>query len=327
MKKNIDTTYNSKLHDYERFCKNLVQALEHFLNERAIPFLSINYRIKNIDSIKEKIQRKGYKNAFEEIEDICGLRIICYYLSDIDRISEIISTEFKVLEQQDKSDLLGEKEFGYRSNHFIIKINSDWTSAPNYRGLETYKAEIQVRTVLMHAWAEIEHKLNYKSSQQTPEMFRRKLYRLSAKFEEADEQFEDLKNNITTYKSEIKEVIQGSTENTKFDIEFNLETLTSFLDFKRAEYPIKSINRPNELFDSFKKFEITFEQLDKASDYALQHDKKIIEILSKNGYDPTGGFDFIELLYFSLDILYPDFYKKRNPDAKDWKKSVSEWRK
>ncbi len=327
MKQNVDKIYNSKVQDYERFCNNLVEALEHFLKEKGIPFLSINYRIKHLDSIKEKIQRKGYKNAFEQIEDICGIRIICYYLSDIDKISDIINSEFKILEQQDKSDLLGEKEFGYRSNHFIIKINPEWTSAPNYRNLETYKAEIQVRTVLMHAWAEIEHKLNYKSTQQTPEHFRRKLYRLSAKFEEADEQFEDLKNNISQYKSEIIGTIQENVEKNNFDIEFNLETLTSFLDFKRGSYPIKEHNNPNNLFDTFKNLDIKFEELDKASDYALQNDKRIIDALSKSGYVPTGGFDYIELLFFSLDVLFPTFFKKRDPDAKEWKKVVNEWRK
>ncbi len=70
----------------------------------------------------KKYNEKKYNLPFEQIEDICGIRIICYYQSDITKICDIINTEFDVIESQDKEDLLESNEFGYRSFHFIVKL-------------------------------------------------------------------------------------------------------------------------------------------------------------------------------------------------------------
>lgn len=100
-KNQISKEFQKIKNDYNRLGNNIVDALKTFLDEANIPFLEIYYRIKKFDSFFEKIDRKGYDNPFEEIEDICGIRIICYYNSDIIKINEIINNEFSVLEQQD----------------------------------------------------------------------------------------------------------------------------------------------------------------------------------------------------------------------------------
>jgi putative GTP pyrophosphokinase len=192
----VSEEYSKVRNKYDTLGTNLAQALELFLKENDLKVLSVTYRVKDKESFVEKIDRKNYEKPFDDIEDICGIRIICYYQSDVDKIAEIISKEFEVLENQDKEELLEADQFGYRSTHFIVKIKKEWLKAPNYRGLEDLKAEIQIRTVLMHAWAEIEHKLAYKKKSHIPDKFRRKLSRISAKLEEADEQFEELRKEI-----------------------------------------------------------------------------------------------------------------------------------
>ena len=99
--------------EYDRICKkhrklatNLDEALKGFLNDADIDVLGVQHRVKEFDSFYEKIQRKRYTKPFEEVEDICGLRIICYYPSDLDKIAELIKSEFDVLESTDKADLL-----------------------------------------------------------------------------------------------------------------------------------------------------------------------------------------------------------------------------
>ncbi|MEM6338092.1 MAG: (p)ppGpp synthetase, partial [Bacteroidota bacterium] len=77
----------------------------------------MSQRIKTFESFWGKIERKGYDDPFSEIEDICGIRVVCYYTSDIDRIATIINDEFEVKESLDKSSALGSDRFGYRSNH------------------------------------------------------------------------------------------------------------------------------------------------------------------------------------------------------------------
>jgi putative GTP pyrophosphokinase len=256
----IANKYDSLTDEYEKLSINLIQALEIFLNDKKIAYLSINSRIKDKTSFIEKIERKNYENPFDEIEDICGIRIICYYQTDVSKIAEIISSEFTVVENQDKEELLNDDQFGYRSNHSIVRIKKGWLNAPNYRGLENLKAEIQVRTILMHAWAEIEHKLSYKSESQIPKQFRRKLFIMSAKLEEADEQFENIKNAVIDYKESVKQITQNNEDNAIKNIDLNLDSLQIFLDLN---FPNRT--RDNEstaqLVDEFKKFNITLSDI------------------------------------------------------------------
>ena len=78
---------------YEKLGKNVIQAIETFLYEANIDYLNITYRIKEVESFLEKIERKDYSTPLEEIEDICGIRVICYYQSDVEKICEIIKKE------------------------------------------------------------------------------------------------------------------------------------------------------------------------------------------------------------------------------------------
>ena len=255
----VSETYSKVKTKYDTLGINLAQALELFLNENDIKVLSVSYRIKDKDSFVEKIDRKKYEKPFDEIEDICGIRIICYYQSDVDKIAEIISNEFEVLENQDKEELLEADQFGYRSTHFIVKIKKGWLQAPNYRGLEDLKAEIQIRTVLMHAWAEIEHKLAYKKASHVPKQFKRKLSRISAKLEEADEQFEELRNQINSYKEDIIEITKEETiKATKIDL--NLDSLQAFLDTAFPDRR-KSISLTTNLLDEYLAFGIGLNEL------------------------------------------------------------------
>lgn len=216
---------------YENLGKNLVQALKLLLDKNNIKYVSVYYRVKELASFLEKIERKEYENPLSEIEDICGVRIICYYQSDIQKISKIIFKEFEIIESDDKEGKLKSDQFGYRSLHFIASIKEAWSKVPNYSDLVGLKAEIQVRTILMHAWAEIEHNLAYKSEAHIPQKFKRKLSRISAKLEEADEQFEELKNESTNLQEEILKKAKEKTLIFDNETPINLDTLQAFLNF------------------------------------------------------------------------------------------------
>jgi putative GTP pyrophosphokinase len=226
---NLRDLYNDRLPLFNRACNNVTEALSIFLSETKIPYLTITSRVKEFESFYEKIDRKNYADAFNENEDFCGARIVLYHLNDIKKVIEIISSEFYVQENEDKGTKLDINEFGYRSHHFIVKFREEWLTTPNYRGLNDIKIEIQVRTILMHAWAEIEHKLGYKNKEQVPSDLKRKLFMISAKLEEADGQFQELKSNIEDYK---KEIISDSSKKGKFTAkEFNLNSFQALLDF------------------------------------------------------------------------------------------------
>lgn len=256
----IKKQYFELVKSYEKLAENIVVALRVLLDEAGINYLGINYRIKSFDSFLKKIDRKHYDDPFVQIEDICGIRVICYYRSDINRICDVISREFEVLEEEDKEELLDDNQFGYRSFHYIVRVKDAWLAAPNYKGLNGLKAEIQVRTNLMHTWAEIEHKLEYKNDDDIPTKFKRKFSRISAKLEEADEQFEELRQEIVGYRQQLREKALENEEMAPEENQINLDTLQVFLNYYFPSRE-KSARLANALVRDLKAFNLTISDL------------------------------------------------------------------
>ena len=272
---------------YEKLGVNVKQAVESLLQENDIPYLSINYRVKEQKSFLEKINRKEYTEPFVETEDICGVRIICYFQNDIQKIQNIITKEFDVFEEQSKQELLNATEFGYRSTHLIARVKKEWESTPIFRGIVDLKFEIQVRTILMHSWAEIEHKLAYKSESDIPKELRRKFSFISAILEAADTQFEEIKDRINQNK---KDLIAKAEKNERFDdtVELNLDNLQAFMDFAFSGRE-KDINVTQRVLEEMLKFNISFQDLiDGYTRY-----KDILPIIEKEELEklyPSGEF-------------------------------------
>lgn len=256
----IKKQYFESVKKYEKLAENIVDALKMLLDEANVSYLAVNYRIKTFDSFLKKMERKNYSNPFEQIEDICGIRIICYYRSDIEKICDVITKDFVILESQDKEALLEDDQFGYRSHHFIVAIKKEWLAAPNYKGLGNLKAEVQVRTNLMHTWAEIEHKLEYKKDDDIPTKFKRKFSRISAKLEEADEQFEELRAEINHYRQEMLRHVMEEHLLALEDNQINMDTLQVFLDcyFPKVERNTRLVS---PLVSSLKQLNLTISDL------------------------------------------------------------------
>ncbi len=73
--------------------------------------------------------------------------------------------EFEIIEKSNKgATLLQEERFGYQSIHYLVKLKGERARLAEYRNLKDGVVEIQIRTILQHAWAEIEHDIQYKSS-------------------------------------------------------------------------------------------------------------------------------------------------------------------
>lgn len=299
LKENYLERYTINFDKYDILGQILQQDLKKLLKDKKIDYLSVNYRIKDFDSFWDKIRRKKdkYDNPFDEIEDICGLRIICYYISDLDKITSLIKKEFEVLEIIDKAGLLKDDEFEYLSLHFIVKLNESWLKAPSYRDLGDLKAEIQVRTILQHAWADISHKLVYKKKIQIPSQFKRKLNSLSCILENSDIQFDSLKDDRTKYISKI-------SGKATFDLnqELNLDSLQAFLDFYFPDR-VRDINEAAELLDEI----LTFNK-----DYGKQISLKTI----LEAYNETKDNIAIEevSLFNKIDQKEVEQLKEKDPD-------------
>ncbi len=217
---------------YEGFSQSLIVLLKSILEANNIKFHLIEGRAKEIESFKNKIEiKKGkYNNPLKEIMDLCGVRIIVYYQTDIDKIDSLIKENFELdlNNSVDKSTILKSNEFGYLSNHYIIKINSIRSHLPEWEKFKDLNAEIQLRTVLQHSWAAISHELEYKSKFDVPDLLKRKLFRLAGLFELADEQFVQVKQK----QFELSQAIENKTdiENISVYNELNLDTVKHYFN-------------------------------------------------------------------------------------------------
>lgn len=251
--------------DYEKNCEryrslaiNLKESLKTLLIEQDINHLDIQFRIKAFEAFEGKVEKKDYVSPMNDVEDICGLRILCYYHSDLEKISSIIEKEFDVVNSIDKEEELGADQFGYRSKHYVVTVKEQWMNIPNYRGLKELKAEIQIRTILMHAWAEIEHKLQYKTSIDVPRPFKRKLGRLSALFEIADDQFEQVRKERRQY---IEKVTPKVGQEFDLDQEMNVDTLQAFLNVYMSDRKKASSDTTSNLLQELDEAKLSFKDI------------------------------------------------------------------
>lgn len=213
----------------QRFTTKLHTLLEELIGSRSIRYSVIESRCKTLDSFREKITCEGkkYADPLSEITDQCGIRVILYYTDDLCAVGELIAEEFDIdaSTSGDKRDLLKPHEFGYASVHYVVSLNSARSALPEWQAFTGLRAEIQIRTVLQHAWASISHAIDYKHELDVPSQLRRKLFRLSALLELADDQFAALKNEKETLASRIEQQMDKG----ELEIELNMDTLREYI--------------------------------------------------------------------------------------------------
>jgi len=216
--------YDRRLESYEKLETEVKYVLEHKMFRDRIPYHQVTGRIKEFDSFIQKANVMETSEPFEDIEDICGVRVICLFLSDLNRIGKIIESNFNILKKDDK--IYSEPDaFGYLSVHYIGSLPEIF-KGPRYDDLKKFKFEIQLRTIAMHAWATISHYLDYKSTLAIPSHLRKDFNALSAMFYVADEHFEMF------FKSseEDKRITEGKISTPELEMEeINYNTLEAYL--------------------------------------------------------------------------------------------------
>lgn len=125
------------------------------------PIHHLECRLKSLDSIIEKLQRKGYDitpDNFHRIQDIAGIRVVCNYVDDIYYLRSLLigNTGFQLIRERDY--IQTPKPNGYRSLHLIVNVPFMIAE-----GRIELPVEIQLRTIAMNLWASLEHELRYKS--------------------------------------------------------------------------------------------------------------------------------------------------------------------
>ena len=181
---------------YVKLSEVVKEILERVFEDTDIEIHTIDARAKTLESFSKKIH-DGVNFKPKEMQDLAGIRIICYIKSDEDKINHIIKKTFDIdnVRSRDKSKILGENLMGYQSVQYVAKFNSDRTKLGDFKKFEGIFFEIQVRTILQHAWAEIEHDRMYKNVK-LPRRLRRRFYLVSGILEVADNEFDQLHHDI-----------------------------------------------------------------------------------------------------------------------------------
>ncbi len=235
-KRDAIETYRKIKPLYEAYCNTLKTVLTKCLEMKQIKYHSIESRAKGIDHFGDKAFQVSeedsnvpkYKNPLSEITDIAGVRIITFFPITINEVDKVISQEFEVLEKNDKNDLLEKEEkLGYQSVHYLVKFKDSRIAHPEYATYNNLVAEIQVRTILQHAWAEIEHDIEYKSVVTIPKAIKRRFMALAGLLEIADREFQSIQNENEELKIKSrKSVTTGKLNN----VEITGDSLKAYLD-------------------------------------------------------------------------------------------------
>lgn len=244
--------YYDALPNYERLCGEVKYILEKEVKNAGIEIGHLNSRAKALGSFCEKIERKSYKNPFNEITDLAGVRLVFLYSSDKKRLEKIVEENFEIHDKVDKISDQGVEKFGYGALHYVVSLKEQHAGA-RYDDIRNVLCEIQIRTILQDAWAIVAHHLSYKHEDDIPNELKRKLHALSGLFETADDQFERINYARTEYQNKIKVSISA---NSSFLLEedINLDNLIAYMSWKFPNRDTSHKEAAADLLDELNKF-------------------------------------------------------------------------
>ena len=220
--------YRRDLPLFQEAAGTITSEIRSTLANAGIIVAAVESRVKSYDSLAGKLELKGHKyGSLADITDIIGLRVITFYIDDVDKIASAIERLYEVDWENsvDKRKLLEIDTFGYLSLHYICYL----------KGTQ-YRFEVQMRTVLQHAWANMNHDTGYKSGVEVPKEYLRNLNRLAGMLELADEQFSKIRMELTDYRRRVKALV---TSGNLDEVPLDGDTFKDFLDLD----PFRILNR------------------------------------------------------------------------------------
>lgn len=237
------------LHPYEQAVSEIIVKFvclrdEFRKNNIYSPIESVTGRVKTVSSILDKMQMKNiqFEHLEEEVEDIAGIRIICQFVEDIERVVDLIRgrSDMEILEKKDY--LANKKKSGYRSYHVVVGYTVDTIHGP-----KRLQVEIQIRTMAMNFWATTEHSLQYKYKGEIPE-------HVSTRLQKAADAIFNLDNEMSQVRAEIidaqndMQIRTGIVKEILSAIE-NLYKVASEREVKKVQEEFYRIFRLNNLYE------------------------------------------------------------------------------
>jgi len=193
--------YNDNLPRFRTIEQEVKEKLKKTLNDAGLIVAAIESRIKGADSLAGKLELKGHKyNSLADLTDILGLRVITFYIDDVDKVASAVERLFEIDWENsvDKRKIHDIDSFGYLSLHYICSV-------PDF----PYRFEIQMRTLLQHAWANMDHDTGYKSGVEIPKRYLRNMSRLAGMLELVDDEFSKIRIELTDYRRRVQALVRS----------------------------------------------------------------------------------------------------------------------
>lgn len=196
--------YAERRPELEAAAEGFVELVTAILDDAGINYLTVDGRAKAVASFAAKAARTVagrpvYADPLTEITDQIGVRVITYVHSDVQAVVELLEDQVAVLDDRDMGrETASEGRFGYASRHLLISLDAAREGQPSYEPLQGRQAQVQIRTVLQHAWAEFEHDIRYKGTipdEHAPD-FDRRFTLAAGLLELADREFSTIRDRL-----------------------------------------------------------------------------------------------------------------------------------
>ncbi|MDB4940707.1 MAG: hypothetical protein JWP97_241 [Labilithrix sp.] len=174
---------------------------------------SLTMRVKSRASVAAKLRRpdRSYASLWS-VTDLIGLRVVVYFEGDVERVGKLIESFLTIDYAHSVDKRRGDAtSFGYSSLHYVCHLGTDGALP------EEARFEVQVRTVLEHAWAEIEHDIGYKAAAAMPAHVKRRLHRIAGLLELADQEFGAVRDELDEYARQLPERIGIAGDSVALD--------------------------------------------------------------------------------------------------------------
>ena len=195
-------TYAALHPDLRAITERFVAVVTRLLDDAGINYLTVSGRAKSVASFAAKADRKidgvpVFRDPLDEITDQIGIRVITYVHSDVTAVARVLADNLTILDDRDLGqETAREGRFGYASRHLLVTTTAE--EGDGAADLAGRRAQVQVRTVLQHAWAEFEHAIRYKGTipaEHVPDLDRR--FTLAAGLLElADQEFSEIRDRL-----------------------------------------------------------------------------------------------------------------------------------
>lgn len=181
-----------------------VELLTTVLDDAGINYLTVSGRAKSVASFAAKAARTldgrpVFADPLTEITDQIGVRVITYVQSDVEAVAGLLADQVVVHDDRDLGqETASEGRFGYASRHLLVSLDPGRPAPVGFEALAGRSAQVQIRTVLQHAWAEFEHEIRYKGSipSEHASDFDRRFTLAAGLLELADREFSTIRDRL-----------------------------------------------------------------------------------------------------------------------------------